>query len=434
MRGASGYAFRARQWGARGMKMNIRRFQLLRPLDAFVIAACIALAIYVLAPELFGTGKTKDYPLWFSVGRQFLSGGPLYDTPAFLYPSFAAMLLAPLTLLGKIPFYVLLLLANAIALWFAVVLSMKLAHGDRPIPRSLEGIPLLVVLPMVAENFDLGQPNLGLLAIMLAGFLALRGGRPVLSGAAFALAAAVKVFPIAVLPYLIWRRHWRATASLLAFAVIFLLLLPAPFRGFDRNLSELDTWFVSMVGTEDGFGQREAQNWSWKNESVIALTHRLVRPVDYNADSPGRKPAYMNVLDLSYDQANLIVLAVFAALGLAFVAVMVPARRMTPRTYAEEIGILVCLMTIASPLARTYYFVWLLFPLTVLFQRILDEKRPAMRRWGIAAFVGVTVFMMLFGFDIALAYGTNTMAALLLAGALAVFMRNPAPDDHRAHA
>ena len=386
------------------------------------------MTIYVLFPEALGDGKTKDFPRWFRVGQAVISGKPLYDTSEFLYPPFAAILLAPITIFGKIPFYLFLLLANSLVFWLAVVLSQKLAQGDRPAPQWVDLVPVLIAAPMVIENFDLGQPNIILLLAMLVGFYALQRGRPVLSGAAFAFAAAVKVFPIAVLPYLIWRRQWRATASLFVFLAVFLVAIPSPIRGVERNLDELKTWAVAMVGSEDGFGQREAQNWSWKNESVYALTHRIVRPLNYFAVPRNAEPAYMNLFELSYEQANLVVLAVAAILGLAFVAVMVPARRMTPRAYAEEIAILICLMTVVSPLARTYYFVWLLFPLTVLIQRIVDDSRPKFRQMGFAAIGAIGLLTILAAFKTAQAYGVNTISALLLAAALAVFMRRPDPE------
>ena len=44
-----------------------------------------------------------------------------------------------------------------------------------------------------------------------------------------------------------------------------------------------------------GFGQRDAQNWSWVNQSIIAVTHRLTRPINYNQDDPTRPARTMNV-------------------------------------------------------------------------------------------------------------------------------------------
>ena len=84
---------------------------------------------------------------------------------------------------------------------------------------------------------------------------------------------------------------------MVVFLGVFLFVLPAPFRGFQHNVSELRTWYQGMVGSssEKGFGQRDEQNWSWVNQSIIAITHRLTRPVNYNQDDPAKPPRNMNV-------------------------------------------------------------------------------------------------------------------------------------------
>src|SRR5207248_6471889 len=126
------------------------------------------------------------------------------------------------------------------------------------------------------------------------------------------------------LPYLGWRRQWAAAASMIVFTLAFLYVLPAPVRGFDRNATELKTWYQAMVGSssEKGFGQRDEQNWSWVNQSIIAMTHRLTRPVNYNQDDPTRPVRTMNAIDISFKAANLLVVAISLALGLGYIAVM----------------------------------------------------------------------------------------------------------------
>ena len=47
----------------------------------------------------------------------------------------------------------------------------------------------------------------------------------------------------------------------------------------------------------------------------------------------------------------------------------------------RRLGILFCLMTVASPLARQYYFMWLFFPMTVLMHRAAYDPRPPVRLW-----------------------------------------------------
>jgi hypothetical protein len=165
----------------------------------------------------------------------------------------------------------------------------------------------------------------------------------------------------------------------------------APVRGFQHNVSELKTWFQGMVGSSSkGFGQRAEQNWSWVNQSIIAVTHRLTRPVNYNQDNPAKPPQYMNLVDLDFKTANWIVLAVSLAIGLGYVAVMPARSRTTPRSNAEELGILFCLMTVASPLARQYYFLWLFFPMTILMHRAAYDQRHAVRAvtWAVLAVAG----------------------------------------------
>jgi hypothetical protein len=271
-----------------------------------------------------------------------------------------------------------------------------------------------------------------LLAMMLYGFWLLRRMRPWMAGSMFALATAIKVFPVAVLPYLIWRKQWAAAAGMVVFLGLFLFVLPAPFRGYQHNVSELKTWYQGMIGSssEKGFGQRDEQNWSWVNQSIIAMTHRLTRPVNYGQDDPTQiKPArYMNVANLDFKTANLIVVAISLLIGLGYVAVMPRASRRTERSDAEEIGILFCLMTVASPLARQYYFMWLFFPMTVLMHRAAYDQRPAVRAgtWALLAVAGGLLLLSLPVFPIDLqAYGNNLAATVVLVAGLVWHMLHP---------
>ena len=406
-----------------------------RPLDVLFLVACVLLSADVLVPEILGHGKTKDYSLWYWAGQQVLHGGNLYpkgpnEVFDFLYPPLSAILLAIPSYFGKIPLYIGLCLLNAAAWWMTGQLSNAMTGSGREPGPWLAALPGIVTITFVFDMFDLGQPNLVLLAMMLFGFWWLWQGRAWLAGSMFALATAIKVFPVAVLPYLLWRRQWAGAASMVAFLGIFLFLVPAPIRGFDRNVSELTTWYRGMVGSnsEQGFGQRDAQNWSWVNQSIIAVTHRLVRPINYNQINPGKPPQYMNIANLDYKTANRVVLAVFAAIGLAFIGILPARRKMTPRSTAEEVGILFCLMTIASPLARQYYFIWLFFPLTVLFHRAAFDPRPrvqAATRWALGVCFALMVLSLPVFPKILQAAGNNLVATFVLVAALAWHIHHP---------
>ena len=408
------------------------------PLDILFLICCLVLTADVLGPEIFGHGKTKDYPLWFWAGQQILQGKDLYphDPNAifdFLYPPLSAILLAVPAFFGKIPLYLCLCALNIAAWWMTAQLSNAMT-GDGRVPNPwLAALPSIVAISFIYDMFDLGQPNLVLLALMLLGFWLLQNNRPWSSGSLFALATAIKVFPVAVLPYLVWRRQWASAASTMIFLAVFLFAVPAPVRGFQHNLSELKTWYQGMVGSssEQGFGQRGEQNWSWVNQSLIAVTHRLTRPVNYNQDNAAKAPATMNLLDLDFKTANWVVVGVSIIIGLGFIAVMPPRVRRTPRSDAEELGILFCLMTVASPLARQYYFMWLFFPLTVLLHRAAYDPRGAVRRGTgillVIAGVLVCLSLPIFPHDLQ-AFGNNFLATAVLVAGLAWHLLHPAED------
>ena len=300
----------------------------------------------------------------------------------FLYPPFAALLIAPFCLFGRAVMIALLVAVSLASWWAAAALSDRLAGWPQPKPWWLVALPSALALPFIVDTIHLGQPNLALLAIMLAGLALLQRDRQAAAGALFALAAAIKAFPVMALPYLLWRRRWRAAASMVACVVVFLLVAPAPLRGFYRNARELTAWFDGMVlsASEEGFGKRAEENWSWKNNSIVAVTHRLSRPVNAVQNNPAAKPLFVNVLNLSYRQANLVLLAICGLIGAGFCLVLPAERRRSPRSDAAEFALLLCLMTIASPLARSYYFVWLMFPMTTLAQRAALEGSARERR------------------------------------------------------
>jgi len=395
---------------------------------------CVVLTAFVLVPEIWGHGKTKDYPLWYWAGQQVLHGLNLYRTDGqpfeFIYPPLSAVLLAIPAWFGKVPLYLCLCLMNAIAWWVTILYVNAMTGSGRTPGMWLFALPGFVTITWVFDMFDLGQPNLVLLALMLYGFWSMQHQRPWMAGSMFALATAIKVFPVAVLPYLIWRRQWAALASMLVFLGVFLFVVPAPVRGFQNNIAELKTWYQGMVASssEKGFGQRDEQNWSWVNQSIIAMTHRLTRPINYNQDDPTRPVRTMNAIDISFKAANLLVVAISLALGLGYIAVMPPASRRTEKSDAEEIAMLFCLMTVASPLARQYYFMWLIFPMTVLMHRGAYDPRPIVRLWTWLA-LGAAGLLMLLSFPVfprdLQAWGNNFAATIIVAGTLVWHILHP---------
>ncbi len=94
----------------------------------------------------------------------------------------------------------------------------------------------------------------------------------------------------------------------------------------------------------------------------------------------------------------------------------------------RSLGILFCLITVASPLAREYYFMWLFFPMTVLIHRAAFDARAHVRL-GTWLALGATCILMLLALPwfptVFQAWGNNLAATAVVAGSLAWHIRHP---------
>src|SRR3954454_14119646 len=152
---------------ARSWRKNLvlRWPSLRRPLDVLFLVTSLALTVYVVVPEIWGSGKTKDYPLWFWAGQQVLQGKALYpgDPNAyveFIYPPLPAILLAIPSWFGKIPLYLCLSFLNAAAWWMTSQLSNAMTGSEKIPGPWLAALPGFATVSFVFDMFDLGQPNL----------------------------------------------------------------------------------------------------------------------------------------------------------------------------------------------------------------------------------------------------------------------------------
>jgi hypothetical protein len=362
----------------------------------------------------------KDYRVWYETGQLVLQGAEVYPNRwtkfPFMYPPPCALFLAPLAALGKLGLITVLTLVNAAAWFCCIIFSVRLATGEWQRGHVLLYlIPNLVMGAHVWGNFLLGQPSLLLLALMLGAFIALRRQLNVLGGVLIALAAAIKAFPVMAIVYLIYRRYWKAAAAMALTLAFLLILLPIPFRGYDLAKQDLERWSSGMLFKYDetGVGQRLGRSNSWKNQSIWGVANRLLRRVEYDHKYEPHTPVYANFVDLEFKTVNQIILATALALGVAFIALMPATRRRTQQSDAIEFALLLLLILIFTPLSFGYLFAWLIYPLTVVVQRLVTGRGSGLLlACGIAA---VALLALSIPFRVmAQVYGNALLATLLL--------------------
>lgn len=418
------------EW-ARRFRDDPRTYRLLAAL-----LAAGAIAFSVAPVRNFELGRqNKDYNLWYATGRTYLHGGAIYPTDnrpfPFMYPPAAAALLAVSSVAGERAFVYFLLAVNAAAWTGAVLLAVQLATGSALRQRPLlYAAPTLCVVPFVHDMFLLGQPNLLLLALMLGAFAALRAGREWSAGALVALAAGIKAFPVLAVGYLVYRRRWKALAATALGLAVLLWAVPALFRGPERAWSDLSVWTRGMVlkYDEGQIAQRPERCYSFKNQSLVAVANRLLRSVP--ADGEAKDGWQVNVADLGFGTVNAVVAAAALALGLLYLAAMPRARPRDPRAEAAETAMLLLLILVFSPFAFNYFYVWLIYPLTVLVARLLEAGAGAPERRVLTA--GLALALVVYALSAvslrqSQAYGNLLAVNLVLLGLLGWTLRR-GPD------
>ena len=390
-----------------------------------LVALAIAMIAFWVAPILNCLREkpfNKDYTLWYLVGQQVLRGEEIYPKDGrpfpFMYPPPCASMLGVLSTLGPLPMILILLLVNSAAWVGCIFLAAKLATG-----RAWRRHPLLYLVPTLAvgvyvhDIFLLGQPNLLLLACMLGAFACLRRRAGGAAGVLIAFAAAVKAFPIMAVGYLVYRRHWRATAVTLAALAAFLVVVPMPFRGTAQAWDDLKTWTGGMVLKYDsgGIAQRPERSYSFKNQSVVALANRLLRPIP--GDGEAKETWTVNIADLDFRSINAVIAATGLGLCGFYVAAMPRRARRTAQTDAIETAMLLLLILCFSPLSFNYFFVWLLYPLTVAMHLILSAPSGSRARGVRVAWLASSLIILALPIPfpkVAQACGSEFFAALIL--------------------
>ncbi|OJW13706.1 MAG: hypothetical protein BGO49_29710 [Planctomycetales bacterium 71-10] len=459
--------------------------------EPWLIGLAAALMVVFSAPPLYNLFRgepNKDYSLWYQVGAALRGGLEIYPDPdsnrlfPFMYPPSAAALLGYVSYLGPYLTGVLLVLIHSAAWVGAVLLSVRLATG-RATGRDplLYIVPSLAIVALIHNTYLLGQPNLTLLTLLLAAFLCLQKGRDISAGVLVATGAAIKAFPILALGYLVYRRRWKASAATVLALTAWLLVAPLPFRTPAQAVRDVRVWAGGMLFTynKQGIAQRPFRSYSYKNQSIMAMAHRLLRdvPADGEAvlskrvaavrraskigeadgvrndgsfdlktmlatgpqgpaaiakafegiDADLKKAWRVNVASLDFREVTLATLAGMAILSLFTLAVLPRDRDRTPRTDAMEFSIVATLIVMFSPLSFNYAYIWLILPVTVALNEVISH--PAASRRGRTLERAWLAFVLLLpatavAFPLyAQAYGNLFVPAMLLVFTLGADLR-----------
>jgi hypothetical protein len=159
--------------------------------------------------------------------------------------------------------------------------------------------------------------------------------------------------------------------------------------------------------------QRPQRGFSFANQSLVAVAHRLLRPV--NAHRERDPPLFVNVADIDFKHVTRLI--ILSGLGLCFFYIFcMPSRtQRTNSSDALEYAMLLLLILIFTPLAFVYSFVWLLYPLVVVMNLVLSAPPGSpqrIRRW---IWFWASIVLIAFTLPVPVLYPVQAVGNILLA-------------------
>jgi hypothetical protein len=352
-----------------GHRLLATRFQ--RKLLYGVAAALLLLHGVTFALQGEGARRASDFSAFYTGGVLLArgEGHALYDLDRqeavqqeamrpvvfaagvlpYVYPPFAAILLAPLSRLPLLAAYWWWQVVSALALLIALWLLLR-APGWRGVRKGPVLLLLLATFPVTLQ-FGTGQVSVVMLLALAAATAAFAAGRPALAGLLLAgLLLKPQSFPLLAVTLLVWRQ-WHALLGLSIGSLA---------------LGILSTWIAG---------------WNWWDR-MLALALATDRSLASGRVSEGW-PALVSGLHLPAAGAVALLLA---GAGVAVVAALWPPIRLPWSRLEEQWAAVIVATVFLSPHVLPHDLLLLLVPLLLLWRvRLGDPQRLRRLAWWAVA-------------------------------------------------
>lgn len=440
-------------------------------LAVVVLLASAKYAAKISKPNDNGERSRSAFLRWREMINGVFAGENIYvGANEYPNPPIMAVLLRPFAALppaagamGWFAFKV--LLAALAAVW-----SFRLASGGSRLPVSspdanstaenrgpvpparldlARAAAIVLCLPALLGDLSHNNVNIFILFLVAGCLEAFRRRLDTLAGLTLALAIACKVTPLLFVGYFAWKRCWRLLAATLVGLTLWLAVVPGLTFGWDRNRELLSGWYELMVARPLLKGEITSEH---PNQAVTGFVYRLFTHspsyVVYLKTPEGDIPApgeYHNLADVGRPAAWVVVKALTAAFALAVVVLCRwPVHRAADARsgwrFAAECGLICMGMLLFSERTWKHHAVVLLLPLAALTFALATGELPR-RVHAFGVFALALSFLLTAGpgllpgrgNDLAMVYGTHTVAFALLTAAislcLACGLRRPCGSD-----
>jgi hypothetical protein len=267
------------------------------------LACILAVCIYLLI-EAKGTG---DFFIYLSASSDLFHNKNIYTEQYeqwyhYYYSLLFAILIFPL---NYFPFYfaqLIWLALNAFFLYRIIKIITEYFDVNSFTPRQkqvLFAICLIFGLRLILDNFHFKQITICILYLALEGIRLISSGNKIIGALCIALAINIKLLPIVLLPYLVYRREFKASFYVIVFYGL-MLILPILLIGSDRYTTLLSSWW-NLIDPTTSKNILDVDERSFHGLSTLLAT-LLVKNVPDNLALPIKR----NIADISLTQLTWV--------------------------------------------------------------------------------------------------------------------------------
>lgn len=409
----------------------------------FVTTSIVVLAVILIVEAVIAIGfRHNDYLCHITFGEDFLAGDP-YASAGNYY------LLGRLgadAVFALMPYYVGRAICFALgvaSLAVSIYLWTRMAQAHDPVPQSRIWptivLTVAVLLAFLLRDLDECGLQLMLLGMLSAGVWSLWKKQSLLAGLWFAAGASFKSTPLLFLPFLLWKREWKAATAMALGLLLLNFALPAAYLGPQTTTVAVRDWADRMA--QIAHDQPEAhpsihpiEPAKVQNQGLQAVIARYIESYPPGHSLHVEHPLYFQFGALPFEQSKPALKLIILALGL----VVAWQFRRSWRTsegrgnILTECAVAIVFAAMLSPLVWKQHLVVAL-PCVLLVARSF-VTRPDQPRWRLVAFVMIAATFLLTRHGIVgremslllMSYKINGIATLALVGLTMTLPRSQA--------
>jgi Glycosyltransferase family 87 len=351
-----------------------------------ILFSLLALVVIIIEAR-----TTNDFDIFLAASRDLLAGNNFYelryiDGYRYYYDVSFALIIAPLTFIPVFAAKFLWLSLDFIMLyriWQILKTYLPISEWSKKSLTLFTFVCFFFVMRLLRDNLHLAQVTILILYLSLEGLYRINKKQFIIGGLLLAWGITIKLMPLVFIPYLLYRKEWKATFVSLGFVMV-LLLAPALIIGSSYNTALLESRW-NLINPQQEAHILDTSEVSFHSLTTVCATLFVEDCKDQYALDLKR-----NIADISIDQLKIVINVVrliLILLTLYFLSTKPFVSKVSSLQRLYEISYLCMVVPLIFPHQQPYAFFFsfpaIVFILFDVFQPYKDKKQ--INKWTVSA-------------------------------------------------